>query len=157
MVDDIGNVTKIFFNYETTQPKLDSVTCVLDEINYEEFKNNPPEGNTTNYFVRQPDGVTIKIDALVLRFLNEKVLTDDQFEITEETVKFPAISYLQSDFNDYSLPILGLTFRGYKVTYTQLGFDYLENKIYLIMKNIFENKNYAFIQWRSRTNSKPFY
>ena len=143
LLESFDKITKIFFNVEITKAILENVNCILEVTKFDENKNNPPKGTYANYYIQQKDGVKINVDEIVIKFLNTKVLKGDLFMMVEETLNFPTDSILKSKVSNYSFPIVGITCRGYTISFTQLDFDYIENKVLMIMKDIFEKKNYA--------------
>ena len=143
IIGNLDNVTKIFFNIEITQAKLDFVNCIVDKEHFHDYKLNPPEGAYSDYYVQQASGAVDKVGDLVLKFLNNNVLQQELFIAIEETISFPIGSFLKSNVNNYSFPLKGITCRGFIIKFTKIDFDYIENKVSLIMKNLFEKKDYT--------------
>jgi Restriction endonuclease len=143
IIGDSENASKIFINLEITQAKLESINCVVGKESLDTYNLNPPVGLHKDYYVLQPNGIICKIDDLVKEFLNEKTLNQELFRIIEETTDFLTGSFLKSEEHNYSVPISGITCRGFIVKFTKLDFDYIENKVSLIMEDIFARKSYT--------------
>lgn len=138
-----GKVTKIFSTPEITQAKLYSINLLIEKKHEDGYKSIYPEPDSMNCYIEQPDGVINNIDEIIRKFSNTKVLKEDLFKIVEETTNFPSGSFFQSKISKNPVSIIGLTCKGYVVKHTRLDFDYIENKVWLIMKSIFEKKDYA--------------
>jgi hypothetical protein len=78
---------------------------------------------------------------LIVHFLVEKVLKAESCELITEKLTFEEGTKLKSFLVLGSIPIYGIELRGFKRVSTRLDPDYFANRIWLLMKLIFENKN----------------
>ena len=130
----LGNQDKILVNLELTRATLDSINCIVRNEDRDRYNADEPPGKYSDFIVIEPNKIPQEVNDLVVEFLNKRVLKQKSFDILEETIHFPAGTYLKSKNIDYEFPIIGLTLKGYQIRSSILDIDYFENKIWMIMK-----------------------
>ncbi len=133
---------KLFLNSEITATELERIEFKMNknDVNNKDFM--PLQDKYRDYLILDNNGSSSTINEIVLNFLNKKVLKTKLFEIIEDILAFPENTNIVYDINGYQFPILSLTMRGYIIQYTHLDFDYIENKVTMIMKGLFQQKEY---------------
>lgn len=122
---------------EITQAKLESICHVVNNDLLQIYKLKYSSLNTHNCYYEFKDGSKKNNVDIIQTFLNEKVLNGNLGEDIEEKINFPDGTHLKLDTAGYAFPVLGLTLRGFLIKYTNLDIDWLEDKIWLVMKVIF--------------------
>ncbi|MEO8771255.1 MAG: restriction endonuclease [Ferruginibacter sp.] len=137
------NTSKLYINMEVSQAKLERVELVLIKENNEKYHGDFNGKSYANYYLELVNGNTKRLSDLAIKFLNEKALTAKLFSYTKETIMLDEGTILKSFMNTDSFPVQKIVFTGFKIMYTKLDFDYIENKVWLIMKNLFEKTDYG--------------
>lgn len=138
------DVTKYYVHSEIRKPVLEHITfCfapeVLNEVNSAAFT----QGNVYHHFYSYPDGTIAKNSDLISRFLNERVLGNPAKGFITEIIKFPEGTIVNKPGSELSFPVKQVTLTGFLEWFTAVDDDYFENNVWMLMKVLFENKDFV--------------
>ncbi len=127
-------------------PLIPNITRLYNIVHEEEDQNHTHfEINTSDSYYLFPDGTHKTIRHLVEDFFREIKQAQKFNELTEKSVLFPNDTYLQSPSPELSLRVKSVHIQGILVTDTMAETVKIrwEDRVWLIMKSIFEEKMFT--------------
>jgi len=135
-------LTKFYVNMEYSIPELNGTNININEKYKGKYDSHPVlSQNPYEVFIVKKNKEIIALKDLIIDFLGERVLKTENSDLVCEKFSFEEGTKLKAYKVKGSIPIFGVELFGFKRVYTRLDGDYFENRVWLLMKLIFENKS----------------
>jgi len=140
-----STLTKGFLILGITEPQIFDVQVKLSPEVLEENSNSSfLKGDRNLFYIQKPDGQTVKITKLINDFLNTEVVISKGLDFLEQEIVFEEGTVIKRDSSEMLVPVIGIYLKGHPVHYSLLATDYFDNNVWLVMKLLFEEKDYEF-------------
>jgi hypothetical protein len=134
-------LTKFYLNMECSIPELFGTNINIHQKYKGKYDNHPIlKQKPYDAFIVKKNKEILSLKDLITEFLCEKLLKEDNSELFSYKISFEEGTKLKSYKIKGSIQIFGIELFGFKRVFTRLDPDYFENKVWLLMKLIFENK-----------------
>jgi Restriction endonuclease len=134
-----GKLTKFYMHHQINQPELVAVTLTADLAVLAKYKDHALM-RAADRFLLTSDKVVLELNQLINDFLNDEVLPMTHSETISSTRLFGNGTRLKSHALRGSIPVTGIQFFGFNRIYTKLDMDYFQNRMWLALKLVFEEK-----------------
>lgn len=139
-------ITKYYLNLEVTIAVLESMKVVFEKEDiYNRFMESDFfKGAAYEYNIYYETGDIKNVTEVIVNFLNQKVVCAEIGSTVNDKIEFPENTFIRKTKLGEFFPVNGLILNGYPRVFTKLALDYIENKVWLIMKLIFEKKEFSY-------------
>jgi len=137
-----NQATKLYMNIEVATPHFLEAKMRVSAQNADKFQTMFKGVNAWETYLVTRDNIKLQVKQIINDTLNSKLSLQDPLKMINEIIHYPD-STLYHEKANISCPINGLEIIGFITHFTKLAYDYLENKVWLLMKIIFEQKEYG--------------
>jgi hypothetical protein len=130
---------------ELTEGKIHKIEYFLDESERSSVAMFNPEGKDWKTFhLDKPDGTNPILKDVMLPFEQKLKDGDERYDMQESVINFEPGTTINIPGIQKNFLINGIVTTGYRLAYTQLDQHYFQGKTWLLMKLLFEEKQFVY-------------